>query len=81
MAEAACAAGAEIRTGVAVEQVVINKGRVSAVVTGGQELATDLVISTLDPGRRCSRWSIDTHCRPISSSAWNTTVPGERWPR
>jgi len=49
MAEAARAAGAEIRTRVAVEQVVIDNGRVSAVVAGGQELATDLVISTLDP--------------------------------
>jgi phytoene dehydrogenase-like protein len=50
IARAARARGAEIRTGAAVERVLTRGGRVTGVaLAGGEEIATDLVVSGLDP--------------------------------
>jgi phytoene dehydrogenase-like protein len=49
MAEAAREAGAEIRTGVGVEQILARDGRVTGVVAGGQEIASTTVVSCVDP--------------------------------
>jgi phytoene dehydrogenase-like protein len=49
MAAAAQQAGAEIRTGSAVERILTRRGRVSGVIAAGREIDSDLVISTLDP--------------------------------
>jgi phytoene dehydrogenase-like protein len=49
MAEAARAAGAQIQTGVRVERVVVNSGRVAAVIAGGREVRARAVVSAVDP--------------------------------
>jgi phytoene dehydrogenase-like protein len=49
MAAAARAAGAEIRTGARVEQIVSGTGGVTGVVADGQELPADAVVSAIDP--------------------------------
>jgi phytoene dehydrogenase-like protein len=49
MSAAAIAAGAEIRTGQLVEQILVRDERVTGVVAGGREIAADMVISAVDP--------------------------------
>ncbi len=49
MAAAARAAGADIRTGAAVERILVRNGRVDGVVVKGQELAASTVVSAVDP--------------------------------
>jgi phytoene dehydrogenase-like protein len=49
MAAAARGAGAVIRTGVAVERILVRNGRVAGVVAGGEEIPAPVVLSTLDP--------------------------------
>jgi phytoene dehydrogenase-like protein len=49
MAEAARAAGAKIETGAPVERVVVEGGRVAAVVAGGREIPARAVVSAVDP--------------------------------
>jgi phytoene dehydrogenase-like protein len=49
LAAAAQAAGAEIRTGTAVERVVVRDGRVTGVVANGQEINASVVVSGADP--------------------------------
>jgi phytoene dehydrogenase-like protein len=49
MATAATAAGAVIRTGVAVERILVRNGRVVGVVAGAEEIPATIVLSTLDP--------------------------------
>lgn len=49
LAAAARAAGAEIRTGTAVERVLVRDGRVTGVVANGQEISADVVVSGADP--------------------------------
>jgi phytoene dehydrogenase-like protein len=49
MAAAAREAGAEIRTDVAVERILVNDGRVTGVVANGQEIACGIVLSGVDP--------------------------------
>jgi phytoene dehydrogenase-like protein len=49
MARAATAAGAEIRTGVAVERILTRDDRVVGVVAGGNEIAATTVLSGVDP--------------------------------
>jgi len=52
LAAAARAAGAEIRTGAEVASIRIAKGAVAGVVlAGGEEIAADSVLSTVDPKR------------------------------
>jgi phytoene dehydrogenase-like protein len=52
LAEAARAAGAEIRTGVAVHGIVTRDGRaIGVVLDGGAEIAARAVVSNLDPQR------------------------------
>jgi phytoene dehydrogenase-like protein len=52
IASAAKAAGAEIRTGVAVASVLVTHGRAAGIVLeDGTEIKADLVISSLDPRR------------------------------
>jgi phytoene dehydrogenase-like protein len=49
MATAAREAGAEIRTGVAVERIVVSEGCVTGVVANGQTMPCKTVVSGLDP--------------------------------
>jgi phytoene dehydrogenase-like protein len=49
MAQAARAAGAEIRTGTPVERILTSNERVTGVVAGGVEIAADRVVSAVDP--------------------------------
>ena len=49
MAAAAREAGAEIRTDVAVERIIVRDGRVTGVVANGQEIACGTVLSGVDP--------------------------------
>jgi len=49
IALAAREAGAEIRTGVAVERILVKDSRVGGVVANGQEIACGTVVSGLDP--------------------------------
>src|SRR3989475_550267 len=50
IAGAARASGAEVRTGAAVERVLVRNGRATGVaLADGEEIAADLVISGLDP--------------------------------
>ena len=49
MARAAQAAGAEIRTSTAVDRLVIRDDRIAGVVAGGEEIAADVVLSSVDP--------------------------------
>lgn len=49
MASAARAAGAEIRTGVGVERIVIDGERARGVVAGGVEIPAAAVVSAVDP--------------------------------
>jgi len=49
MAAAARAAGAEIRTSVTVDRILIESGRVTGVIAGGQEIGCGTVLSGLDP--------------------------------
>jgi phytoene dehydrogenase-like protein len=49
MATAAREAGAEIRTGVTIERIVVNDGRVTGVVGNGQAISCKTVVSGLDP--------------------------------
>jgi phytoene dehydrogenase-like protein len=49
IALAAREAGAEIRTGVVVERVLVNDSRVTGVVANGQEIRCSTVLSGLDP--------------------------------
>lgn len=49
MAGAARAAGAEIRTGTAVERIVIDGERACGVVAGGVEIRASAVVSAVDP--------------------------------
>lgn len=49
LASAARAAGADIRTGAPVERILLERGRVAAVVAGGQEVRVSRVVSAADP--------------------------------
>jgi len=49
MAEAARAAGAKIQTGVPVERIIVEAGRVAAVVAGGRQIPARAVVSAIDP--------------------------------
>ena len=49
MAAAARAAGAEVRTGVAVERIVARGGRVAGLIAGGKDLPARTVLSSADP--------------------------------
>lgn len=49
MAAAANAAGAEIRTSTRVDRILTRAGRIAGVVADGHELASDVVLSALDP--------------------------------
>jgi phytoene dehydrogenase-like protein len=49
IAAAAVAAGAEVRTGVRVERIIVRDDRVAGVVAGGREIATSVVLSSADP--------------------------------
>jgi phytoene dehydrogenase-like protein len=49
LAAAAMSAGAEIRTGSGVDRILLNKGHVTAVVSGGREVPATTVVSGLDP--------------------------------
>lgn len=49
MARAAAAAGAEIRTGVGVDRILVRNGEVVGVVAGGEEIQTRVVFSGADP--------------------------------
>ena len=49
MAAAARAAGAEIRTGVRVERILVNDGRATGVLAGGREMLAGAVVSGVDP--------------------------------
>ena len=49
MARAAHDAGAEIRTGAAVDRIVVKSDRVAAVVVNGESIAASTVLSALDP--------------------------------
>ena len=49
MAAAATAAGAEIRTGAAVERIVVRDERVAGVVVSGREIAGQAILSCVDP--------------------------------
>lgn len=50
LADAARAAGAEIRTGVSVERVIVKEGKaVGVVLEGGEEVAARAVVSNADP--------------------------------
>ncbi|HYH86026.1 MAG TPA: NAD(P)/FAD-dependent oxidoreductase [Pyrinomonadaceae bacterium] len=52
LAEAAMGAGAEVRTGVGVERVLVTDGKASGVVLeGGEEIAAHAVVSNADPRR------------------------------
>jgi len=49
MAAAARAAGAEIRTDTPVERIITSNGRVSGVLANGRTIASDLILSAVDP--------------------------------
>jgi phytoene dehydrogenase-like protein len=49
LADAATGAGAEIRTGVRVERIIVREERVAGVVANGQEIASATVLSGVDP--------------------------------
>ena len=49
IAKAAREAGAEIRTGQAVQRILVDDGRVTGVVANGQEILCGTVVSGLDP--------------------------------
>ena len=49
MAQAAREAGAEIRTGVTVERIIVSDDRVTGVVANGQTMSCGMVLSGLDP--------------------------------
>lgn len=49
MAEAATSAGAEIRTNVTVERILVRNEQVAGVVSDGQEIASATVLSGVDP--------------------------------
>lgn len=49
LAAAAQAAGADIRTGTAVDRVLVSNGRVSGIVANGQQVQADRVVSGADP--------------------------------
>jgi len=49
MADAATSAGAEIRTGVRVERILVREERVTGVVADGKEIASTVVLSGVDP--------------------------------
>ena len=49
MAAAAVEAGAEIRTNVKVEHILVREGRVVGVVADGREIACSTVLSSIDP--------------------------------
>jgi phytoene dehydrogenase-like protein len=49
MAAAATVAGAEVRTGHAVDRILVKGGRVTGVIAGGQEIAAATVVSSADP--------------------------------
>jgi phytoene dehydrogenase-like protein len=49
MAEAARAAGANIETGVPVERIIVEGGRVAGVVAGGRSIPARAVVSATDP--------------------------------
>jgi len=49
MAKAAQAKGVEIRTGCAVEEVLLHKGRAAGVAAGGERLEARVVVSNLNP--------------------------------
>lgn len=49
MAAAATAAGAEIRTGAAVERIIVDNDRVAGVVVNGRDMPARLVVAAIDP--------------------------------
>ena len=49
MAKAARDAGADVRTGVAVERILARNGQVSGLVAGGRELPARTILSSADP--------------------------------
>lgn len=49
LAAAATAAGATVRTGCAVDRIIVRGGRVAAVAAGAEEIPASVVVSTLDP--------------------------------
>jgi phytoene dehydrogenase-like protein len=65
MAEAARAAGAEIRTAADVEQVLVKDGRATGIVlNGGEEIAANVVISNADPRRTFLQFLDPVHLEP-----------------
>ncbi len=65
MAEAARAAGAEIRTSAEVEQVLVKDGRATGVVLkGGEEIAAKIIISNADPRRTFLKLIDPVHLEP-----------------
>jgi len=49
MAEAARAAGATIQTGMSVERIIVEGGRVAGVIAGGRNIPATAVVSAIDP--------------------------------
>ena len=64
MAQAATEAGAEIRTGVGVEQVLARGGRVTGVVADGREIPVATVVSCADPRTTLLRLLDPAHLDP-----------------
>ncbi len=69
IAAAACEAGAEIRTGAAVEQILVKGGRATGVVLeNGEKIAAHMVASGVDP-RRTFLGMIGEHYLPTEFTA------------
>jgi phytoene dehydrogenase-like protein len=65
MAEAAMKAGAEIRTGAAVERILVKDGAAAGLVLeGGEEIAAKTVISNADPRRTLLKLTDPVHLPP-----------------
>jgi phytoene dehydrogenase-like protein len=72
MAAAARAAGAEIRTGAEVEQILVKDGRATGVVLrGGEEITAKTVISNADPRRTLLGLIDPVHLEPSFLSRMN----------
>ena len=65
MAEAATKAGAEIRTGAAVERILVKDGAAAGLVLeGGEEISAKTVISNADPRRTFLKLIDPVHLPP-----------------
>lgn len=65
MASAACAAGAEIRTGCEVTQILVKDGAVTGILlAGGEEIAAKRIVSGADPKRTLLRLLDPIHLEP-----------------